>query len=146
MGLQCNGFLCALWSETHISASYLEKKKNQYKIKINICLQISAPKSKETTQHLCLKELLGIKESVEWGDATSIIAYQVLKIWRHQTGEWNPFIPSYLWFSSWPHLDSTLKALCDCGCQGNECKEVILRMNYSTVSKEMRKKLKDARI
>lgn len=39
------------------------------------------------------------------------------------------------------NLDSILKAMCDCGCQGNECKKVILRMNYSTVSKEMRKKL-----
>lgn len=74
------------------------------------CLQIPTPKTRETVQDLCLREILGTKKSLERGEARFVLAFK-----KHSKSEdtrmvkGNLFILFCSQLITWPHLDNVLK-------------------------------------
>lgn len=77
------------------------------------CLQIPAPKTRETVQGLCLQERLRTKKKSEGGEARFILAFQKCSKAFCAEGtrmiKGNLLILSCSQLTTWPHLDSGLK-------------------------------------
>lgn len=74
------------------------------------CLQIPAPKTRETVQDLYFQEFLRTKKSLEGGEARFVLAFQKCsKSEGTRMVKGNLFIRSCSQLITWPHLDNVLK-------------------------------------